>query len=301
MAGTPELLIGDLYFPEGPRWRVGDDGKGWLWFSDVLAGEVRRVDLAGNAEMIAAVPELPSGLGWWPDGTLVVVSIGDGQLLAIGEDGSPRPVADLKALDGLPCNDMVLDAQGRGYVGSFGELDEMKTPGPGNMPPFSHIHLVEPDPDRPGQGRVRTVADRMTFPNGPVITPDGKQYIVAETFANRISVFDIQADGSLANRRIWADLGAPTDGMTMDAEGCLWEAIPYYTYGGSGGFVRVREGGEILDRIDVEDTASFACTLGGPDMKTLFLCESTILGVERSPGDGRIRMVDVDVPGVGTP
>lgn len=301
MASTPELLLDNLYFPEGPRWRVGDDGKGWLWFSDVLAGEVRRVDMTGHQETIATVKELPSGLGWWPDGTLVVVSLGDGKLLAINQDGTTRPVADMKANDGLPCNDMVVDANGRGYVGSFGELDEGQTPTIGNMPGFSNIHLVEPDPDRPGEARTRIVADRMTFPNGPIITPDGKQYIVAETFANRISAFDIEPDGSLSNRRIWADLGGPTDGMTMDVEGCLWVAIPYYVYGGTGGFVRVREGGEIVDRIDVDGVASFACTLGGPEMKTLFLCESTILGVDRSPGDGRIRVVEVDVPGVGTP
>jgi sugar lactone lactonase YvrE len=301
MAGTPRILLDNLYFPEGPRWRVGDDGLGWLWFSDVLAGQVMRVDLQGQTETIAHVPELPSGLGWWPDGTLVVVSLGDGKLMAINADGSLRPVAAMKALDGLCCNDMVLDTHGRGYVGSFKELDESKHPGPGNMPAFSNIHLVEPDPDHPGQARCRIVADRMTFPNGPVITPDGKTYIVAETFAQRISAFDIEADGSLSNRRVWADIGAPTDGMTMDAEGCLWVAIPYYIFGGPGGFVRVCEGGEIVDRIDVDGVGSFACTLGGPDMTTLFLLQSTILGVDRSPGDGRIMVADVDVPGVGTP
>ncbi|MDP6982968.1 MAG: SMP-30/gluconolactonase/LRE family protein [Candidatus Latescibacteria bacterium] len=301
MAGTPEVLVDNLYFPEGPRWRVGDDGKGWLWFSDVLAGQVRRVDLSGHCETIAEVPELPSGLGWWPDGTLVVVSLGDGKLMSIGDDGEVRPVADMKALDGLSCNDMVLGPDGRGYVGSFQELDEDRLPGPGNMPAFSHIHLVEPDPDQPGQGRCRIVADRMTFPNGPVITPDGKTYLVAETFANRITAFDIEADGSLSNRRVWADLGAPTDGMTLDEEGCLWVAIPYYAYGGPGGFVRVREGGELVDRIDADGVGSFACTLGGPELKSLFLLQSTSLGVERSPGDGRIMVAEVDVPGLGTP
>jgi sugar lactone lactonase YvrE len=290
MPRTPELLIDDLFFPEGPRWRVGH-----LWFSDVLAGQVKRVDLSGNVETVATVPELPSGLGWRPDGTLIVVSIGDGKLMAIGDDGSLTPVSDMQALDGLGCNDMVVDARGRAYVGSFHELDEANHPGPGNMPAFSHIILVEPD------GAARIVADRMTFPNGPVISPDGKRYIVAESFANRLTAFDIESDGSLTNRRVWADLGAPPDGITMDEEGCLWVAVPYYVYGGSGGFVRVREGGEILDRIDVDGVASYACTLGGEQMKTLFLCQSTVLGLARHPGDGRIMVVDVDVPGVGTP
>jgi len=134
-----------------------------------------------------------------------------------------------------------------------------------------------------------------------VVSPDGRTYIVAETFANRLTAFDIEDDGSLTNRRVWADIGAPTDGITMDEEGCLWVAVPYYIYGGPGGFVRVREGGEIVDRIDVDGVASYACTLGGPEMKTLFLCQSTLMGRERYQGDGRIMVVDVDVPGTGGP
>ena len=152
-----------------------------------------------------------------------------------------------------------------------------------------------------GTLRARIVADRMTFPNGPVISPDGSTYIVSESFANRLSAFDIEADGSLTNRRIWADIGAPPDGITMDEEGCLWIAAPYYTYPNHGGYLRVREGGEVVDHIDVEDKAAYACTLGGPDRKTLFLCESTLIGRERHAGDGRIRTVQVDVPGTGTP
>ena len=163
------------------------------------------------------------------------------------------------------------------------------------MPAFSHIILVEPD-----QG-ARLVADRMTFPNGPAITPDGRTYIVSETFANRLTAFDIEADGSLTNRRVWADIGAPPDGICLDEEGCLWVAVPYYIYGGPGGYIRLKEGGEIVDRIDVEGYSSFACTLGGPDMKTLFMCESTLMAKEGHPGDGRITVVDVDVPGTGSP
>lgn len=295
---TPELLVDDLYFPEGPRWRTGPTPK--LWFSDILAGKVMTVDLAGSVETLADVPESPSGLGWWPDGRLVVVSVNDGKLMSVSADGAVTEVADMYALNGQSCNDMVVDARGRAYIGSFGEgLDEDKLPGPGNMPAFSNILLVEPDAD--GRGRARIVADRMTFPNGPVVTPDGRTYIVAESFANRLTAFDIAEDGSLINRRVWADIGAPPDGICLDEEGCLWVAVPYYQYGSSGGCVRLREGGEVVDRIDVEGYGSFACTLGGPDMKTLFMCESTVLGQERHPGDGRIRVAPVDVPGTGSP
>ncbi len=295
MPRTPELLVDGLYFPEGPRWRAAPGGEGRLWFSDVLGGEVMRVDLAGRLETIAAVPGWPSGLGWRPDGTLLVVSVQQGRLLAVGPGGSLTLAGDMKAVDGLPCNDMVVDGRGRAYVGSWQDLDESKPPGPGNIPGFSHILRVDPD------GEARIAADRVTYPNGAVISPDGRTYIVSETFANRLSAFDVEADGSLTNRRVWADIGAPPDGITMDEEGCLWVAVPCYAYGGPGGFLRLREGGEIVDRIDVDGAASYACTLGGPEMRTLFLCLSTVLGHERHPGDGRILVVDVDVPGTGTP
>ena len=295
MTPTLKLFVDKIYFPEGPRWRVGADGVGRLWYSDVLAGAVMAVDLEGNVDKVAAVAELPSGLGWRPDGTLLVVSLGDGKLMAVGEDGGLSAVGDMKSLDGLCCNDMVVDARGRAYIGSFRLFDETRHPGPGNMPGFSHIIRVDPN------GSATIAADRMTFPNGAVISPDGKTYIVAESFANRLSAFDIAADGSLTNRRVWADIGAPPDGIALDVEGCLWVAVPYYIYGGPGGFVRVREGGEIVDRIDVEGVGSYACTLGGPDMTTLFLCLSTLLGAERHPGDGRIMAVEVEVPGTGSP
>ena len=281
--------------PSGAVRRTAPGGAGRLWFSDVLAGEVMRVDLAGRLETIAAVPGWPSGLGWRPDGTLLVVSVQHGRLLAVGPGGSLTLAGDMKAVDGLPCNDMVVDGRGRAYVGSWQDLDESKPPGPGNIPGFSHILRVDPD------GEARIAADRVTYPNGAVISPDGRTYIVSETFANRLSAFDVEADGSLTNRRVWADIGAPPDGITMDEEGCLWVAVPCYAYGGPGGFLRLREGGEIVDRIDVDGAASYACTLGGPEMRTLFLCLSTVLGHERHPGDGRILVVDVDVPGTGTP
>ena len=295
----PTILKDGLYFPEGPRWR-GDR----LYFSDVLAGTVHRLGLEGTLETIAAVDELPSGLGWLPDGTLQVVSLQDGRLLAC-RDGRTAAVAEMRSVTGFPCNDMVIDRAGRAYVGSDDtDFDEGRLPMPGNMPRLSSIALVEPPApgaawDAPRAARI--VADRVTFPNGMVVTPDGATLIAAETFAGRLTAFDIEPDGSLVNRRVWADLGVPPDGITLDREGCLWVAVPYYRYGETGGYLRIAEGGELRDRIDVAGYSAFACTLGGRDGTTLFLCESTVLGQPRSPGDGRIRVVEVDVPGVGTP
>ena len=295
----PTILKDGLYFPEGPRWR-GDR----LYFSDVLAGTVHRLDLDGNLETIAAVDELPSGLGWLPDGTMQVVSLQDGRLLAC-RDGRTAAVAELRRITGFPCNDMVIDGAGRAYVGSPDtDFDEERLPMPGNMPRLSSIALVEPpapDADWDAPRPTRIVADRVTFPNGMVVTPDGATLIAAETFAGRLTAFDIEPDGSLVSRRVWADLGVPPDGITLDRDGCVWVAVPYYRYGESGGYLRIAEGGELRDRIDVAGYSAYACTLGGRDGTTLFLCESALMGRPRSPGDGRISMVEVDVPGVGTP
>ena len=297
--GEPTILRDGLFFPEGPRWR--DDR---LFFSDILGGTVHSLDLDGTLETIVEVAELPSGLGWVPDGTLQVVSVNDGKLHAC-RDGQTAVVADMKQRSGFPCNDMVVDAAGRAYVGSPDtDFDEEQLPMPGNMPRLSSIVLVEPPAagaawDAPRAARI--VADRVTFPNGMVVTPDGGTLIAAESFAGRLTAFDIQADGSLANRRVWADLGVPPDGITLDREGCVWVAVPYYRYGESGGYLRLAEGGALRDRIDVSGYSAYACTLGGAHGTTLFLCESAVLGLPCRPGDGRIRTVEVDVPGVGTP
>ena len=297
--GEARLLRDGLHFPEGPRWR-----RNRLYCSDILAGRVVSLDLDGTLETIVEVDALPSGLGWLPDNTLQVVSVHDGRLLAC-RDGRTSVVAEMQRLSGFPCNDMVVDASGRAYVGSpdIG-FDEGKLPMPGNMPRFSSIVLVEPpapgaswDAPRP----ARIVADRLTFPNGMVVTPSGATLIVAESLAGRLTAFDIEADGSLANRRVWADLGVPPDGITLDRDGCVWVAVPYYRYGSSGGYLRIAEGGELRDRIDVAGYSAYACALGGRDGTTLFLCESAVLGRPRNPGDGRIRTVEVEVPGVGAP
>lgn len=287
---TPEIFVDGLTFPEGPRWR-----KDALWFSDILAGQVKKADRDGDVQVAATPREWPSGLGFLPDGTLVLVSMGDGKLMAL-RNNHLEQLADMMSATGNPCNDMVVAKDGTAFVGSAGPgLDESRPPGPDNMSRFGYLVSV------PLGGKARIAADRMTFPNGMVITPDGKTLIVSETFAFRLTAFDIEPGGGLSNRRVWADIAAPPDGITLDEEGCLWVACPYWQYGGPGGYVRIAEGGELKEKIDVEGYSAYACTLGGDDMRTLYLCESAILGLPRNPGDGRIRAARVDVPGTGSP
>jgi len=279
MQTKTEVLLEGLIFPEGPRWH---DGK--LWFSDMEAGYVMTVDLNGKADSMVYVPGRPSGLGWLPDGRLLVVSMRDRRLLRLDPQGLVE-VADLYKLASCHLNDMVVDNQGRAYIGNFGfEL--------GAGEPFSPAELILVTPD----GISRVVADRMAFPNGSVITPDGSTLIVAETFGACLTAFDIGPDGSLSGRRIWAQLeGAVPDGICLDAEGATWVASPL-----SAEVLRVFEGGRVTHRVKVY-TQAYACMLGGPGRRTLFVLTSG----ERYPGTGRpggcIETVECDVPGAGLP
>jgi sugar lactone lactonase YvrE len=277
----PQLLLGGLMFPEAPRWH---DGR--LWFSDQHACRVIAVDAKGRSETIFEVPGHPSGLGWLPDGTLLVVSMNDRKLLR-WKGGALAEAADLSAIAGFHCNDMVVDSSGRAYVGNFG-FDMFG----GAAPAGTSLALVTPD------GKARAEGSDLMFPNGLVITPDGKTLIVGESYGGRLTAFDIAADGSLSNRRVWAQIDAPPDGCCLDAENCIWVAIPSIP----GAFLRVAEGGEIKQRIDVPDAGAFACMLGGDDGKTLFLIESREMRPDKvAPGDGRIRTLRVDVPHAGRP
>ena len=282
MTYEPKVLLGGLMFPEGPRWH---DEK--LWFSDMHAGQVMTVDMNGNAEVVITVAHSPSGLGWLPDGRLLVVSMLDRRLLRLDADGLVE-VADLNQLASFHCNDMVVDHLGRAYIGNFGfDLNAQA--------PFSPAEVVLVTPD----GQARVVADEMAFPNGSVITPDGNTLIVAETFGSRLSAFDIEGDGSLSNRRIWAEFeGAFPDGICLDAEGAIWVASP----AGKTGVLRVREGGELTHHIDVA-TQAYACMLGGPQRKTLFMLTAETINPDgaRAKANGRIETVQVDVPGAGWP
>jgi len=278
---TLEVLLDDLAFPEGPRWR---DGK--LWFSDMHSQRVMTVDLAGNAEVVVEVPNDPSGLGWLPDGRMLVVSMRDRKLLRLDSTGLFE-VADLSGIATWHCNDMVVDARGRAYVGNFGADLES---GAAMVP--AAIALVEPD------GRTRVAAADLMFPNGMVITPDGRTLIVGESFASRMTAFDIEDDGSLVHRRVWAQLeNALPDGCCLDAEGAVWVASPI-----SAEVLRVRQGGEVVERIAVS-TQAIACMLGGADRRTLFvLTAGTLIPAEAAQRrDGRIEVVKVDIPGAGLP
>ncbi len=277
---TTALLEG-LTFPEGPRWH---DGR--LWFSDFYAHEVVAVDLDGRRETMAEVPGQPSGLGWTPDGRLLVVSMTDRRLLR-QDPGGLVEVADLSGLAGYHCNDMVVDGDGGAYVGNFGynshDGDDFK---------LADLIRVEPD------GTASVAAAGLAFPNGSVITPDGGTLIVGETRGHILSAWDRAADGGLSNRRVWADLdGGYPDGICLDAEGAVWVSDPRNKE-----TIRVLEGGEVTERISTGDYGSFACMLGGGDRRTLFICTC----LQSGPGtaelrSGRIETVQVEVPGAGWP
>ena len=276
MESRLEVLLTGLRFPEAPRWR-----EDRLWLSDMHAGEVRTVDLAGRSELVVRVPEEPSGLGWLPDGTLLVVSMRDRKLMR-ADAGRLSVVADLSKLAPFHCNDMVVDARGRAYVGNFGS-DISR--GDALLP--TCLILVEPG------GHARIVAEDLVFPNGMVITSDGRTLIVAETFASRLTAFDIAKEGSLSHRRIWAELGAAMpDGICLDVENAVWVASPF-----SRELLRVAEAGEVRERIATE-RLPIACALGGPEGRTLFVLTAEHFEPEKTVDrSGRIEIVEVDVPG----
>ena len=276
-----DVIVDGLTFPEAPRWHGGR-----LWFSDFYSHRVLSVDVAGYVDVVAEVPQRPSGLGWTPEGALLVVSMLDRRLLRV-DDGKAREVADLSALATGPCNDMVVDGKGRAYVGNFG-FDRHR----GEPPRTTCLARVDPD------GSVLRAADDLSFPNGTVITPDGTTLIVAETLAHRLTAFDIAPDGSLSTRRVFAQLdGCFPDGICLDAEGAVWVADAR-----SPRVLRVLEGGRIERTVSTGDRPAFACMLGGDDRQTLFVCTCTASGPAMADKqDGRIEAVKVDVPGAGWP
>ena len=273
-----ELLISGLVFGECPRWH--DDR---LWFSDMHAEAVWTVDLAGNRELVVELPgRRPAGLGFLPNGDLLVVSMLERQLLRW--DGLELTMhADLSELVLDGCNDMVVDESGRAYVGSF----------PPPSAPSGVIALVEPD------GSARIAADEVIFPNGSVITPDGRTLIVAESLGRRLTAFDIAADGSLGERRIYAELpGRGPDGICLDEEGAIWAAMPLARE-----FQRVLPGGSVAEVVSVDGGMGIACALGGPDRRTLFLLSAGEHSPEllRGTRDARIDVARVPVAGAGIP
>jgi sugar lactone lactonase YvrE len=281
------LLISGLTFPEGPRWH---DNK--LYFSDFFTHKVMSVDLAGNLETIVELDDQPSGLGWLPDGSLMIVSMIERKLLRFSE-GNLSELADCSNLASFHCNDMVVDVSGNAYIGNFGF--DMSS---GQDLTATNMILV-----RPGEEPC-VAADELFFPNGTVISPDGKTLIVGETYAACLTAFDINLDATLSNRRVWADLSKiredyfpVPDGICLDEEGAIWVASPT-----TNEVIRVKEGGKILESIPVKSNA-YACMLGGENRKTLFICTSSGTDEESCKEDkgGCIETIEVDVAGFGYP
>jgi sugar lactone lactonase YvrE len=280
---TTTVVLDGLAFPEGPRWH---DER--LWFSDQHDKRVVAMDVDGEAETIVEVPQQASGLGWLTDGRLLVVSMLDRKVMRLETDATLVVHADLSELAPGACNDMVVGGQGRAYVGNFG-FDMYG----GEKPRETCLIAVEPD------GSASVAAEEMAFPNGSVITADGSALLVGESMASRISAFDIAPDGTLGNRRVWAQLeGATVDGMCLDAEGAVWAACPF-----TGRVLRIREGGEVVDEVKGTHPGAFACMLGGDDRRTLYLCTAPthVPDEARAAHGGRIEAVAVDVPGAGWP
>jgi sugar lactone lactonase YvrE len=292
-------VLAGMSYLEGPRWH---DGR--LYVSDFYTGAIVAVDLDGGAdpETVATVPEQPSGLGWMPDGSLLAVSMRDRRLLRFRDGGQPEVHADLSGLAPWHLNDMVVDSEGRAFVGNFG-FDLMA----GGAIRTAAIVRVDAD------GTASVAADDLRFPNGTVITPDARTLIVAETLGGRLTAFDLGADGSLSNRRVWAELspvvdtedmgellaagGVAPDGTALDAEGCVWAADAL-----GGRVLRVRPGGEVVEEI-APGTGVFACALGGAEGRTLVMCAAPSFAEHerRDTREAVLLACEVDVPRAGLP
>ena len=292
-------VLDGMSYLEGPRWHAGR-----LYVSDFYTGDVVAVDLDGGAdpETVANVPAQPSGLGWMPDGSMLVVSMRDRRVLRVRDGGAPEVHADLSELAPWHLNDMVVDSRGRAYVGNFG-FDLM------SGAPVRTAGIIRVDAD----GSAKVAAEDLRFPNGTVILPDARTLVVSETLGGRLTAFDLGDDGTLSNRRVWAKLsetadtedlgeliaagGVAPDGMALDAEGAIWVADAL-----GGPVLRVREGGEILEEIS-PGTSVFACALGGADGRTLVMCAAPSFAEHerRDTREALLLACEVDVPRAGLP
>jgi sugar lactone lactonase YvrE len=291
------VLLDGRSFLEAPRWH---DGR--LWVSDQYLGEVLALDpVGGAAEVVAKIPGEPAGLGWLPDGRMLVVSMLDRQLLRQEPTGELVVHADLSGFCGGNLNDLVVDERGRAYAGNFGfDLMAGEAPRP--------TVLVRVDPD----GTATVAAKDLHFPNGAVVLPAAgggrPTLVVAETFGYRLTAFDIAADGALVRQRVWADLSAggrrtpdlpaddrivAADGICADAEGAIWVVDAFHNR-----VLRVREGGEVRAEVSTGDEGAYACALGGPDGHTLFVCtaRSYVEEERRATRESRVLTCRVDVP-----
>ena len=299
-----DLTVKGLYFSEGPRWH-----NGAFWFSDFYQNAVFRLDESGNTDKIVDVPNQPSGLGWLPNDDLLIVSMHDQKLLKFS-NGSLSTHSDLSQLTPNTCNDMVVDKDGHAYVGNFGTTKHNV-----DVKPTCLIH-IRPD------GEASIVAENLEFPNGTVITPDGKKLILGETYAGRLTSFDINADKTLSNRKVWAQM-MPTwifyitkvrrflkhkanesnypvrvpDGICLDEAMGIWVASPTTSE-----VFRIEEGGKVTDVIETPQRA-YACMLGGNDRKTLYIstANDSTPEIARSKPMGNIYTTRVDIAGSGYP
>src|SRR3954447_4201549 len=280
----PRILMSGIVFGEQPRWH---DGR--LWFSDWGRRQVIALGLDGVSEVMHEGTGFPLCVDWLPDGRMLVVCAREGQLLRREPGGSMVVHGDLRtASDPPPGNELVVDGRGNAYVNGAG-FDMMAGAdfAPGG------VALVTPD------GSARQVADGIAFPNGMLVTPDNSTLIVADSYGKCLTAFDIAADGSLANRRVWADLGdGVPDGICLDAENAVWYGdVPNKRC------VRVGEGGEVLQTVEL-DRGCFACALGGVDRSTLFMMATEWSGPEnmlQGPRTGQVLSVAAPAPGVGWP
>lgn len=284
-----KTLMTGILMGECPRWH---DGK--LWFADWVGETLYTLDETGKSDVVAEITSLPFSIDWLPDGRLLVVNARENKLLRREPDGSFVTHADLGQLSEYGCNEIVVDSRANVYVNNInfdmagGPMEAyqefLRT---GFRPGF--IALLSPD------GTLKKVADGLAFPNGMAITLDNRTLVVAESFSADLTAFDIAADGSLSNRRLWAHLeGQGGDGICVDAEGAVWASSGPHC-------VRVRDGGEVLDEV-VVDRMCFACMLGGEDGKTLFIVANEWTGsIDVTNPTGRVYAARVAVPHAGFP
>lgn len=273
------LIFSDLRFPEGARWHQGE-----LWFSDMHTGQVFRSNPAARTlQEVVVVEDQPSGLGWLPDGSLLVSCMLDRVVRRLAPTGLLTVHADLSALTDAPINDLVTTGTGTAFLGGFGYdlyADAPQRPGP--------VFRIDPD------GAATQVADDLVFPNGSVVLPGTRTLVVAETWAARLSAFDIDEGGDLVRHRVWAELpeGSTPDGICADAAGAVWVSSITTSQ-----FLRVEEGGRVTRVVDVDGRCATDCVLGGPDGRTLFLLTSNSWQPAETTGrEGRIQAVGVEVP-----
>lgn len=297
MTCDARVLLDGLYFGEGPRWH-----EGRLWFSDFYARHIASVSPNGDMRVELEWDERTSGLGWMPDGSLLFVSMERRALFRRWPDGRIAQHADLSGVAKHLSNDMVVDERGRAYVGDFGfDLHaELRARGDTAVladHPTTNLALVQPD------GSVEVAAEELHFPNGMVITPDGRTLIVGETLAAQLTAFTIDEDGRLSDRRLWAptmsDMSRPRvpDGICLDAEQAVWIASATAPE-----CIRIAEGGVVLDVVAASQNV-FACMLGGEDGRTLFMMTAPTSDNEEAARQpkGRIEVAEVKVPRAGRP